>query len=159
MSYRLSLTNGHEVILDSEDFDTFGRFKWSGLCKDGRVYARRSAPGLGGKQITVLLHRAIMGNPPGVFVDHINGNTLDNRRENLRVASRGQNRVNSKLNKDNASGYTGVMWHRRDKRWIARVTCEGVKHEKGGFSTAEEAASWRQMKAHELHGQFVRGAK
>ena len=68
------------------------------------------------------LHRFLTDCPQGMVVDHINGNTLDNRRENLRVCTQKENvRNQHKLAKNNKSGYRYIHWHKRDKKWIVQI--------------------------------------
>lgn len=69
----------------------------------------------------ILLHRLITGAKEGEVVDHINHQTLNNLDENLRVCSRQENGRNSKLNKNNTSGITGVTWHKSAKKWHAQI--------------------------------------
>lgn len=86
-----------------------------------------------------LLHRVIFGASPGVQVDHINRDVLDNRRANLRLATRSQNGANRGLAANNRSGLKGV--HLKGGRsWIAQIKVDGAKLHLGCFSTAQEAA-------------------
>jgi hypothetical protein len=91
-----------------------------------------------------FLHRLIMEEPPGCPIDHMNGNKLDNRRENLRVVVHAENISNrTKLNRNNRSGYRGVTYYGdpgRQKRWCARVMVARRKVTVGYFLTPEEAA-------------------
>ena len=89
---------------------------------------------------TVQLPREILGLSPGdPQVDHKNGDTLDNRRANLRLASGGQNQQNrQRLNRNNlSSGVRGVTWSKG--KWMARVTLDGESHYLGRFVAIEEA--------------------
>ncbi|MEG7750695.1 HNH endonuclease, partial [Listeria monocytogenes] len=71
----------------------------------------------GEKPRAVYLHRQIMGEPSGFEVDHIDGNGLDNRRANLRVASKTQNVRNQRIRQDNTSSFKGVSWSKRRQKW------------------------------------------
>ena len=103
------------------------------------------------------IHRVVMDNPEGMDVDHINGNPLDNRKENLRICTRAQNSQNKKLRADSKSGYKGV-YERSNGRFQAYIG-DPDKHGRniklGCYDTPEEAARARDKKAKELHGEFV----
>lgn len=93
--------------------------------------------------------------PPGV-VDHVNGDGMDNRWCNLRLATRSQNQANSKRPKSNRSGIKGVWWDRRRNRWIASISVKNRNTRIGAFHTAEEAAAAYQAEATRLFGDFAR---
>jgi len=105
--------------------------------RGGHVYA---------KVATVPLHRILMGSPPGCDIDHINGNTLDNRRSNLRIVSRSVNNVNSSKVWAK-SGYKGVGFHPFSGLWYARMKKDGKVHSFGYHKTPERAHVAR------LHGE------
>src|SRR5690348_5562960 len=84
------MTGGHTVLVDECDFAMLSRHSWH-LHTGG--YAVRSVR-IGGRCSNLLMHRAIMSPPPGLTVDHINGNRLDNRRANLRVCTQRDNSRN-----------------------------------------------------------------
>jgi hypothetical protein len=88
----------------------------------------------------VLLHRVILDAPPGLEVDHINGDKLDNRKDNLRLVNHAHNQQNRHgLNKRNRSGFRGVSWHSRDRRWQADLRANGRTVSLGYFDTVEAA--------------------
>jgi hypothetical protein len=95
---------------------------------------------LDGVVVRRAMHRLIMGCPVGFEVDHINGNKLDNRRANLRLASHRQNCQNQRVYTRNTSGFRGVVYCRRTGRWRAKVVSAGRCHSAGYHSTAEQAA-------------------
>jgi hypothetical protein len=93
------------------------------------------------------MHRLIMSAPTGSYVDHINGDGLDNRRSNLRVCSQSQNLANRK-----ARGF----WRRKNGHYTAEVKFQNVRLVKT-FGTKEEALAWREEQARKLHGDFYYG--
>lgn len=91
----LTLTRGYEAIIDAGDAEFAGRFNWCCLVTPHSVYAQRTVK-RGGKKIALLLHRELITAATGAVVDHISGNGLDNRRSNLRLATRAQNSCNQR---------------------------------------------------------------
>ena len=111
------------------------------------------------------LSRLIMGEPKGMLVDHINGDTMDNRRSNLRVCSKDENGRNRKIaSKNNTSGFKGVSYRKKgpdminewSRPWQAYINYDKKRHHLGMFATAEEAARAYDSEALELHGEFAR---
>jgi len=80
------------------------------------------------------------GTWPTEEIDHINGNKLDNRIENLRLATRSENRQNHKTMRNNTSGFMGVRWSKKDKKWVASINVNRKSYYLGGFDTPEEAS-------------------
>lgn len=93
---------------------------------------------------------------PASQLDHINGNTSDNRILNLRPASRIENSFNRRLNKNSTSGYKGVNWHKAAGRWQARIWVNGKVHHLGWFDNPITAAAAYDDAARRLHGQFAK---
>jgi hypothetical protein len=102
----------------------------------------------------------ILKAPPGKFVDHRNLNKLDNRRQNLRIATRSQNGMNRRAMSNNELGIKGVSRDKNKKGktplFVARITVEGKTRRLGYFRTTEEAAAAYAAAARELHGEFHR---
>lgn len=108
MSKEIPISRGKYItIVDDEDFDKVASHKWKMLKSRSRVYAAREIGGKG-KWKTLLLHRFLMSAQEGDYVDHINNNTLDNRKENLRLTSNSMNLGNRGKQANNTSGYKGV---------------------------------------------------
>lgn len=143
----IPLTQGKVAIVDDEDFDRINLYKWR-YCK-GAAQSQTERP----NRKVLLMHRMILNAPDGVEVDHINGDALDNRKSNLRLASHKQNLANQKMKASNTSGFKGVTWHSKNKRWIAQI--QGG-HYLGSYATAEDAARAYDKKAKELFGEFAR---
>lgn len=131
--------------LDPADYEWAQRYRWSvkpGDRHGGTLYADRTALG-GPRGQRVLMHREILGLGSGrdPEVDHRNGDGLDNRRSNLRIATTGQNQQNQHgARRDNlSSGVRGVAWNKKNSKWMARVMLAGEQHYLGCFDTVEEA--------------------
>jgi hypothetical protein len=154
MNYRLiPLTKGAAAKVDEEDYATFSSLKWS-LTDTG--YARRTVV-VEGKKKNQRLHRVIMqsalGRPlrPGEQVDHRNGDRLDNRRSNLRLATHSQNSQNTR--RINKHGFMGVG--KNHSRFYSKIMVETQIVYVGTFDTPEEAGWMRDQWALELHGDFA----
>ena len=100
------------------------------------------------------MHRVIMGNPPGISIDHRNSNGLDNRRANLRIAGQSNNSAAARF-KPNRAGYRGVHQH-FDGRWRAQIKVHGKKKHLGLFATPADAARAYDAAAIEAFGEFAR---
>jgi hypothetical protein len=102
----------------------------------------------------VFMHRQIMNNPAGFVVDHRNREGLDNRKSNLRLATRSQNNCNRKQ-MQGTSKYRGVCYNKRTKKWRAAISFNGMYKHLGLFETEEEAGRAYDEAAKELHGEFA----
>jgi len=101
-----------------------------------------------------FLHRLVVGATSGEMVDHINGDKLDNRRENLRKCSHADNMKNRKAHRNNGSGFKGVYPDR--KKWRAKITVNGKVHRLGTFENPAEAHAAYCLAAKELHKEYAR---
>lgn len=110
---------------------------------------------INGRNVTCYLHRVIMNAPPGVQVDHINGDTLDNRRCNLRLCTHKENGHNRKL-QGGTSKFKGVTWHKRDRKWQAGIRHNGKQIHLGYFNDDVEAARAYDRAARKYFGEFAR---
>jgi hypothetical protein len=156
MAKLLPLSRGLYTIVDDADFVALSCFRWHAQSHPGYGYyaARRSYNCTSGKDDSILMHRQIMEFPIGV--DHRNGDGLDNRRANLRVANQSQNAANSRLSRNNTSGFVGVHYYGRGLRrpWTAHVTVNRKTIHLGYFATSEEAAKRRDAAAIDAFGEF-----
>jgi len=105
-----------------------------------------------------LIWLMLNGEWPEADIDHINGNRDDNRRSNLRTATRSQNNGNARRRKDNSSGFKGVSFHPQTKKWRAAIHIKGRKHHIGLFQTPEEAHDAYINKANVAFGEFAKAA-
>lgn len=93
--------------------------------------------------------------PEGMCIDHIDNNPLNNKIENLRLATKSQNALNSKTRVTNKTGVKGICWKPRDNRWVAQIQKDGKKIHIGNFRDLDSAKDAYKKTAIELHGEFV----
>lgn len=146
---KIPLTKGKFVLVDDEDFGRVHQFKWY-LSNDG--YASRNKRE-NNRRVTIRMHRFILSVKPGENVDHISGDRLDNRRSNLRLATRQENAFNRGRTLKNKSGYKGVS--AKKNRWLAQITRNYKVIYLGLFKTKTEASLAYKAAAKKYHGEFA----
>jgi hypothetical protein len=146
----IKLSNGPVSLIDDDDFKKVQDYKWF-INDNGYVRGYKNW-----REKYVYLHRLILDASSMQQVDHINGNRLDNRKENLRITSQQQNTFNAGLRSNNKSGYKGVRLRKDTKRWSASITHNYKEISLGCFDTKEEAAEAYNRKALELFGEYAR---
>ena len=142
MPKTISLNHGMVAIVDDDDFEWLSCWKWRAIHSyrsQWHAYRREDNK-------LVRMHRAILNAPAGSYVDHRNGNCLDNQRCNLRLCDNRRNQWNSRPR--HWTRYKGVRLHQHSGRWHARI---GL----GSFATAEEAARAYDKAARLLCGEFA----
>ena len=144
----LTTNSGQVILVDADDVDRLRDYTW---CISGNGYAMSRTFGP-----AVILHRLVMDADPGMYVDHINGNILDNRKQNLRVCRKQENEFNQKLRADNVSGYRGVCRDKRRGGFRAYINKDGRQYHLGRFNDPRDAAEAYNRKAIELFGEFAR---
>ncbi len=153
------ISQNKRVVVDDEDYSFLHRFTWSARkCadRDYAVTARR----FDDAYHATFMHRMILNAPPNMVVDHVNGNTLDNRKENLRICTKGENGRNRKPN----AGYRFKGVRKINSRgkirprilgYAANIYFKGKAIRIGYYATEEEAARAYDTKAKELFGEFA----
>lgn len=101
---------------------------------------------------TVFLHSLVL--PAEEFVDHINGNKKDCRRDNLRPATRAQNAQNRPVRSDSSSGYKGIRLTKAGT-WVVKIRANNIRYHLGTYSTLERAVEVYNKAALEYHGEFA----
>jgi hypothetical protein len=152
----IELTRGYVAVVDDEDAD-LTKFKWH--TNVGCYAARRVGPRMNRR--TVFMHQVILERilghplPAGLEPDHRDGTTLNNRRSNLRLATRGQNNTNRKT-REHTSRYRGVSWDGHRQKWTAHIGTNNGQRNLGRFLSERDAAQAYNEAALAIHGEFAR---
>jgi hypothetical protein len=137
-----------EAVIDTEDYERCKQFKWK-LNRDLKKNDFRVASCKGGYLGPFIMRKKLMSKE----VDHIDGNTLDNRKQNLQIITHRQNSLKRKMQKNNTSGYRGVVQNKN--KWISQIGSNGKYYHLGNFDTKEKAALVYNEKAKEFFGEFA----
>lgn len=154
----IKLTRGKEAVVSSEDYDSLMSQRTWYCTVAGYAISTLSAAG----NAKIYMHRAIAERmagqpiPDGYEVDHINGNRLDNRRENLRLVTHSQNMMNASSRQNRSSKYKGVSWDKVNRRWRAVIFLNKKQTSLGRHDSEEAAAKAYDAKAKELFGEYAR---
>ncbi len=155
----IPLTNGKFALVDAVKFDLLNQHVWaaapqrSSLGASSHCWYATRVERQDGRSRTIYMHRYVINAPRGYLVDHVNGNGLDNRAQNLRIANPSQNSSNAR--RVNKTGFRGVS-KLTDGAFISRVVKDGKQYWTGRFKTAEDAARAYDKLARKLLGQFCR---
>lgn len=159
----IPLTRGLVTVISPQDVDYVAAHKWlAQSASQGRFYVCRADyenPPPGKRRAYLLLHRELLQAPPHLVVDHINGDSLDNRRENLRLCTISQNAFNKrKQNHGKLSKYKGVafvQYLNRKNPWMAFISVSGKRTYLGYFPSESAAALAYNNAAIKLHKDFA----
>lgn len=147
MTKEILLTRGKFTVVDEGDFRSLSVMKWH--CS-AWGYAIRFV-----RRKCIWMHREIIKPPAGMFVDHINGDKLDNRRENLRIVTHAQNCRNTGIRSKNTSGIPGVSFHKKSQKWRAYLVFERRQIELGIYSDINDAIAARNKGAEIYFGEYA----
>lgn len=153
--------HGQVALVDDVDFERISKHRWTAFRQkhpDGSTrgwYAVRNVRS-GGKSKLHMMHRVILGADGETFVDHVNGNGIDNRRCNLRLCTVSQNAHNMAPLLRGSSPYKGVTWHKTEGRWAAQIKSHGRHIHLGLYDDEVAAAHIYDRAARSLFGEFAR---
>lgn len=151
----IPLTQGKFAVVDDSDFRHLKKFSWCVMRAKNTFYAKRRAGGKDGGKI-LLMHREIMKAPEHLDVDHRDGNGLDNRRLNLRLASVSQNLANLRKRSKASSRFKGVSWSKPHKKWRSYIVLNYKQKHLGLFTEEKLAARAYDEAAIRIYGEFAR---
>lgn len=153
----ISLSKGYEALVDDDDYDWLLEYKWHALKGAGsrEPYAATNIK-IDGKWKRAWMHKILLNAGSDQVVDHIDGNTLNNQKSNLRLATKTQNQQNRRGRRDSKSGYKGVSYESRKGYWRARIKVNGKLLSLGSFATPEEAHEAYKTAALKYFGEFSR---
>ena len=155
----IPLTRGKYTIVDDEDYERLMQHSWAWVpstnSKSGMGYAVRKGSKRRGEPRTVQMHREILHAAEGTIIDHLNRNSLDNRKENLRFASVQKNAFNrSKPVMKCTSRYKGVFQRKNKKYWTARIKFNDRHVELGSYEDEEKAAAVYNFASRIFFGRY-----
>lgn len=152
---RIKLTRGQVALVDDRDFKSLGKHKWCAAQRRKNFIAVQRSTKRKGDRI-ILMHRRILRAKAGQQVDHKNGNTLDNRRKNIRICTNAQNGFNRGPRCDNKLGVKGVSFDKSRGKFSAELGVHGKRIRLGRFETllAAKRAYIKAAKRH--HGAFAK---
>lgn len=146
---KIQLTQNKYTLVDDEDYDYLNQFNWYAHKSKNYWSAIRMS-----KRKIIIMHRVIMNCPDDKLVDHINHNSLDNRKENLRICNRKENARNSRLSKRNTSGIKGVSWNSDIKKWVSSIRINGKNTVLGRFKSLKSAKNAYEKVGLKYHKEF-----
>lgn len=147
---RIPLTQGKFALVDPRDYPALARYKWCAARQGHSWYAVRTE---GNRQLR--MHRVIMDAPPGMVVDHIDHDGLNNVRRKLRLCTQEQNARNQRPQQGCSSPFIGVTWLKQEQKWWARLQKDGRQQSLGLFEDEVKAAQVRDAAAIAQHGEFA----
>ena len=152
---------GYDVQIDDEDWDKVKGYNWYiDFTKRNVPYVKHTIHFKGDRnhKSQIRMHRLIMGcaTGDGSVVDHINGNTLDNRKSNLRICTVEENNMNQNIYKNNTSGYKGVTWNKKRNVWVVYLAVNKKNKYLGDYHDPVEAAIVYDINALKYRGEFAR---
>lgn len=154
---KINLKNGKSILVDDDDFERVKDFRWHFQPPTGGENGGK-ARATAWRSKKIYMHHMIVGQPVDrrMSVDHVNGNGLDNRKENLRFATARQQRQNSAIRRDNVSGFKGIRFRRDRRKFVSTLMLDGKRINLGEFNTAIEAAVAYNEAAIKFFGKFAR---
>lgn len=150
---QITLKGGEVTTVNADMFEKLNAHVWTRGSRGG--YVKRYLPRNGGKVVVEWMHRVVNATPDDLKTDHVNGDKLDNRRENLRSATTSQNGANAPKRAKNASSqYKGVTWHKKSKRWKSVLEVQGREYSCACLTERDAAIAYNRLA--QMHfGEFA----
>ena len=142
---KILLAKEKYALVDDSDYGYLNQYRW-------HIHEKRYLRSSSG----ILMHRLIINTPEGMDTDHIDGNGLNNQRNNLRICKKFQNQANRGISKNNLSGYKGVYWHKDSKKWRAKLMFDYKNIYLGLFKNKINAALAYNQAAKKYFGEFAK---
>lgn len=155
----IQTASGHTILVDDEDYPVLSGMAWHLNNRGYVVNTKMIAKNMYGKRKTAhtLIHRLLLEPPKEMFVDHINGDKLDNRRSNLRIVTPQQSVHNTGPSaRKKYSEYKGVSYHKVNKKWVLNFQRPDGKKMFASFGSEENAATAYNLLAAIHHGPYAR---
>ena len=144
--YGIGYTLNNDIFyFDLEDYNLIKNYCWYKTA-DGYLASKRKE--------NILMHRLIMNVPDNMEIDHINHDTVDNRKENLRICTSSQNHMNRGASNLSTSGIRGVYWYKNIQKWSAEIVIDGQKIILGQFENIKDAIATRKNAEEKLFKEF-----
>lgn len=144
-------TSGKKFFIDTEDLELAKQYCWRIDKQSGYVIANSR----NGENKIIWLHRLVMGvTNKEIYVDHSDWNKRNNKKSNLRIATKSENNMNIKRKSNNTSGYTGVTINKRTGKFVARISKNNKRFYLGSFETFEEAVKVRHKAEMVMHNKW-----
>lgn len=147
------LTRGKIAIVDDEMYDKLNKHKWRVVRAHKVFYAVREKPKERGR--TIWMHREVLNTPKNMETDHIDGNGLNNQKNNLRICTHQQNAWNQGVKCSNTTGFKGVKFDIIRGKYFTEIRINGKKKFIGRFSSPIEASMAYNKMAIKIHGKFA----
>lgn len=154
-SFDIILTRGYRAIVDAADLPIVMQHSWSAAKARNEIRASTLITLSDGRRRKTSMERLLTNAPKGLCADHINGNTLDNRRSNLRIATFAGNSQN-RGSLGSSSGYKGVSFFKQNQKFAAKIGAHGKRYFLGYYTDPKDAARAYNEAALRLHGEYAR---
>jgi hypothetical protein len=155
MAKEIQLTQGKVAIVDDADFEFLNQFKWHALKLAGKFYVGRKLTVSKCKQNQILMHRFIMKPDKGMVIDHLDGNPLNNQKNNLRICTHSENMRNCKISINNTSGFKGVSFVKKNNTYKSAIKLNKKTIYLGYYIDPIDAARAYNDAALKYHGEFA----
>ena len=152
----ITLSGGKKTMVDDDVFENLNKYKWGANKQRRTFYAGRALPRVGKKRPHQYMHSVIMKTPRGMQVDHIDGDGLNNQKNNLRICTNRENHFNLRKSTRNTSGITGVCWRKDRKKWQSYIGFDCKQIHLGYFVNKFDARKAYIVAQKKYYGKFAK---